>query len=75
MASRCRTHIFSTRQEAAHLRAERVFRPRLPGYVELLFGELLSPFRLGLDDLAIRRGVAALRQIQNIGPLEHDLVF
>ena len=76
MASLCRTRIFrrvkqnglaadarvnSRLKKAAHLRAEGAFRPRLPRYVVLLRGQLSAPFRVGLDDLAIRGGAAVLR--------------
>jgi len=67
--------IDSPLKEAAHFRAEGSLRACLPGYVVFLFAQLRAPFGVRLDDLAIRRGVADLRQIENIGPLEHHGVF
>jgi hypothetical protein len=67
--------IDSRLEQAAHFRAEGAFRPSLPGYVVFLVTQLLAPFGVSFDDPAIRRGVASLRQIQNIGPLEHHLIL
>jgi len=67
--------IDSRLKEAAHFRAEGSFRACLPGYVVFFVAQLRTPFSIRFDDLAIRRGVAGLRQIENIGPLEDHAVF
>ena len=61
--------INSRLKEAAHCRAEGALRSSLPGDVIFLVTQLFAPFGVRFNDLAIRRGVAALRQIQYIGPL------
>ena len=63
--------INSRLKEAAHFRAEGALRSPLSSDVVFLVSELSAPFGVRFDDLAIRRGVADLRQIQNIGPFEH----
>ena len=67
--------IDSRLKEAAHFRAKGALRSGLPGDMVFLVTKLFTPFGVSFDDLSIRRGVAALRQIQHIGPLEHHLVF
>jgi hypothetical protein len=63
--------IDSRLKEAAHFRAEGALCSGPSGDVVFLVSELSAPFGVRFDDLAIRRGVAVLRQIQNIGPFDH----
>jgi hypothetical protein len=67
--------IDSRLEEAAHFRAESSLRAGLPGYVVLFVAQLSPPFSVRLHHFAIRRRIAAFRQIENIGPLEHHYVF
>jgi len=61
-------------EEAAHFRAECALRSGLPGDMIFPVTKLFVPFGVRFNDLAIRRGIAVLSQIQYIGPLEHHLV-
>src|SRR5262249_42909780 len=67
--------IDSRLKEAAHFRAEGSLRACLPGYVVFLDAQLRAPFDVRLAYLAIRRGVAGLRQIENLGPLQGHTLF
>src|SRR6202042_2676746 len=60
-------------KEAAHFRSEGALRSGLPGDVVFLVTKLFAPFGVRLDNLPIRCRIAALRQIQNIGPFEHHI--
>ena len=60
-------------KQAAHPRTERPLGSRLAGHVIFLGAQLQTPFRVRLDDLAIRCGIAALGKIQHVGPFQgHD---
>jgi hypothetical protein len=58
-------------KETAHLRTEGALGSRFARDAIFLRAELLAPFRVRLDDLAVGGGIASFDKVQHVGPFQH----